>query len=48
MTNEKEAIEANVVDYEQIVLLTSELSKDTSIKKKKRKEIKELNLKLKN
>ena len=48
LTSELSALKARVVDQEQLLKLTLELSRDTSIKKERREEIRNLHQRLKN
>ena len=48
LTSDEKAIRAALVDYEQLLQITKDLSINTSIKREKRKEILQLHHKLKN
>ena len=47
LTSELSALVAKLIDHEQLLKMTQELSKDTSVKKARREEIKELHHRLK-
>ena len=47
LTSELSALEAKIIDHEKLLKMTLELSKDTSVKRERRAEIKELHRRLK-